>query len=420
MARRLVLALLIAGCAPRLPAGGPTLPQAMSMMTGGGKCRVAASQTSPLVTEWPASEKANLEVLLREGAVAVAYSGCSMRLLPQCHLRGRYIWQRTTPASDNLEINDEDELYARLPLGAASLEGELKRAGKLTVQTIVAGQLKLDAEAAPEPPAEGPCAQATHLLAALSVGAFTLSAGGSSSLRASASVSALETGASSARSASVVRGAGDPATCGSGTAEAPAPNCASPIQAFLWPLRGRVADEGPPGTVKVEFVSGNPASRWDVYADDQVICTTPCARWVNPGRPVMLRTREGGFLTPSDRVLVPNLLGHPGQLHLQLHAHGTANGELATGITFTSLSGMAVLAGTTLTALGCGGGRSGMCEGGLISLGAGGVALAGSIYLILDSRAHARLVPGDEGGTTLARVRPPRLLVGPGFLAGRF
>src|SRR5689334_15917374 len=59
------------------------------------KCRVAASQSSPLVTEWPASEKANLEVLLRNGTVAVAYSGCSMRLLPECRVKGEYHWQRT-------------------------------------------------------------------------------------------------------------------------------------------------------------------------------------------------------------------------------------------------------------------------------------------------------------------------------------
>jgi hypothetical protein len=98
-----------------------------------GKCRVAASQTSPLVTEWPASEKANLEVLSHNGAVAVAYSGCSLRVLPQCRVRGSYQWMRTTPSTDSLEIKDADELFAKLPLGAASLEGELKRSGRLAV-----------------------------------------------------------------------------------------------------------------------------------------------------------------------------------------------------------------------------------------------------------------------------------------------
>src|SRR5262245_41235291 len=83
------------------------------------KCKVAAAHENPLVTEWPASEKANLEARLREGAVVVAYSGCTMRLMPQCRGAGRYAWRRTTTASDTVEIRDADELYAKLRLGAA-------------------------------------------------------------------------------------------------------------------------------------------------------------------------------------------------------------------------------------------------------------------------------------------------------------
>ena len=147
---------------------------------------MAASQSSPLVTEWPASEKANLEVLLRNGTVAVAYSGCAMRLLPECRVNGEYHWQRTTPASDSLDINDADELFAKLPLGAASLESELKRSGKLSVKTTVSGQLRLENAALTEVPREGPCAQATHLLTGLSLGAFALTAGGQKSAPSSA------------------------------------------------------------------------------------------------------------------------------------------------------------------------------------------------------------------------------------------
>src|SRR3954467_9941955 len=116
--------LLSAACAsesPRMRAAA-LLPRAPAEL---GRCRIAASGSSPLVTEWPASEKANLEVLLRTGAVAVAYSGCSMRVLPECRVRGAYQWTRTTPSTDSLEIDDADELYAKLPLGAASLEGQL-------------------------------------------------------------------------------------------------------------------------------------------------------------------------------------------------------------------------------------------------------------------------------------------------------
>ena len=285
------------------------------------------------MTEWPASEKANLEVLLRNGAVAVAYSGCSMRVLAECRVKGEYHWQRTTPASDSLEINDSDELYAKLPLGAASLEGELKRSGKLAVQTMISGQLRLDTVAVADVPREGPCAQATHIVSGLSLGAFALKGGGKREGSAGVNVTAIgEAKAKREQSADLLRSAGDFDSCAASTAESPHANCASPIQAFLAPLPGRTEEEGPPGTVKVDFVSGDAASRWDVYADDVVICTTPCARYVNAERPVMLRAREEAFMGSPDKVRVTNLLAHGGG-HLQLQAHGTARGQLATGIT---------------------------------------------------------------------------------------
>jgi len=387
------------------------------------KCRVAASQSSPLVTEWPASEKANLEVLLRNGTVAVAYSGCSMRLLPECRVKGEYHWQRTTPSTDSLEINDSDELFAKLPLGAASLEGELKRSGKLSVKTTVSGQLRLENASVAEIPREGACAQATHLLSSLSLGAFALTAGGQKDSKLGASITLGEASAKTERSAEMLRSAGDFDTCAQSTNESPHVNCASPIQAFLTPLPGRTEEEGPPGTVKVDFVSADANSRWDVYADDVVICTTPCERSVSAERPVMLRARDESFGGSPDRVSVLNLLDHSGEGRLQLQAHHTARGELATGLTFTALAGMGVLTGVTLTGVGYGLGESGMGKAGLITMAVSIPATLGSIWLILDSRARAEVVPNDGGPTLLARssrASRPHLVWGPNFVAGTF
>jgi hypothetical protein len=236
----------------------------------------------------------------------------------------------------------------------------------------------------------------------------------------------VEAGAGTNRSADLLRSAGDPQTCGQSTDQSPHPNCASPIQVFLWPLPGRAGEEGPPGTVKVDFVSGNPASRWDVYADDKVLCTTPCAEWIHPTRPVMLRAREDSWMPPQDKVNVENLMAYSSHGHLQLEAHPTARGKLVTGITFTSFAGMAVLTGITLAGVGCGGPHSEMCTPGLITLGVGGVALAGSIWLILDAMPRARVMPHEQGGTLMARPglplthAGPRVRVGPGIIAGTF
>ena len=385
------------------------------------KCRVAASQSSPLVTEWPASEKANLEVLLRSGTVAVAYSGCSMRLLPECRVAGEYHWQQTTPATDSLEINDADELFAKLPLGAASLEAELKRSGKLSVKTTVAGQLRVQNANVADVPREGPCAQATHIVTGLSLGAFALTAGGQKDTKLGAELSIVGTGVKTERSADLLRSAGDFDSCAQGTQESPHVNCASPIQAFLTPLPGRTEEEGPPGTVKVDFVSGDASTRWDVYADDVVICTTPCARYVSAERPVMLRARDDSFGGVPDRVKVVNLLDHASEGRLQLQAHHTARGELASGITFTALSGIAMVTGIALTGVGYGADHTTMGKAGLITMVVSAPALYGSIWLILDSRARAEVVPYDAGLPTLMVHRDrPRLVWGPNFVGGTF
>jgi hypothetical protein len=417
-----VVVVLGSACASesrQMRAGG-LLPRAPAEQA---RCRVAASQSSPLVTEWPASEKANLEVLLRTGAVAVAYSGCSMRVLSECRVRGVYQWTRTTPATDSLEINDADELFAKLPLGAASLEGELKRSGKLSVQTMIAGQLRLDGGGVADVPKEGPCAQATHVVSALSMGAFALKSGGKRSIGGGLNVSSVETGIKHEKSADLLRSAGDFDSCGTGTAEGPSANCASPIQAFLRAIPGRTEEDGPPGTVKVDFVSANPASRWDVYADDRVICTTPCQQWVNAERPLMLRAREEAFMASPDKVQVANLLSHSGEGRLQLQAHPTARGQLAAGIVFTTFAGMAVITGVTLASVGCLAGEGdGFCTAGLITLGAGLPALAGSIWLITDSMPKAQVLPFDGGNALYVdgRGAKPGIQWGPGFLRGTF
>jgi len=292
-----------------------------------------------------------------------------------------------------------------LPLGAVSLEGELKREGKLEMKTVVSGQVRLTDGNPGDVSSEGECAQATHILGALSVGAFTLSRGAHGDAKASVNVAEIgEAGAKGSRAQDLMRAAGVPDSCGESTDEAPHPNCRSPVQAFLWAIPGRGAVEGPPGTVRADFLSASANGRWDVFIDDQAVCTTPCTKFVDPNRPVLLRAREG-----SSRISLTTL-GDSAAVGgaVQLQAHPREGGELATGITFVSLGGLGVLSGISLMGVGCRDGlSSGECYGGLITLVTSGALTWLSVWLIGDSAPRADILGVHAW-------------VGPGGVVGKF
>jgi transposase len=404
---RIVAALLLCvqtGCNPLsvLPdsrtATSPPIPE---YSTGQAKCKIAASHESPLVTEWPASEKANLEAQLRSGTVVVSYSGCEMRLLPQCRTPGTYAWRRTTTSTDVVEIRNADDLYAKLPLGAVSLEGELARTGRLAVQTTVSGQLQLVDFDPRRVPADASCQGATHVVGALSVGAFKLRSGGTFDASGKVEAQKIGTaGGNTAREESLVREAGVPARCEESTDTTAHPECASPVQVFLRPLPATVADRGPPGMVKVRFLPVEANVRWDISVGDRTLCAAPCEKWVDPAMPFSFKN-DPGALQRNVYIDVPDLRDHMTSDHLQIKATPRSMGEFVGGIVATTFSGIAVLTGTALTAVGCRDeGAKGMCTAGLITLPIGLAGLGPSIWMIVDSSPEVDIRPYTPGMTT--------------------
>lgn len=395
---RALLPVLAAACLPVLVGCGaielpraqaPTVPDATRKDPEDiSKCAAAARQAEPLVTEWSAAEKADLEGRAREGGVAVEYYGCTMRIVPDCHVGGSYRWQRTTPSSDVLEITSEDELYAKLPLGAVSLAGELGRAGKLSVHTTVSGQLRLDGVVAASVPLEGACASATHIVGSLSVGAFELHAGGTLHAKADVSVTVAAAGGSTQSAETIVRRSGDAEKCAASTDERADPACGAPIQVFLVALPRAAERAAPPGTVRVTFVSSEPARSWKVLMNERSVCSTPCTRFQDPEVPVVMKLEEG-FLG-RDHVVSADLRPYgPGPLTVA--AHPRSDGELVGGMTATVFGGLGLAAGISLMSVGCATGDGGLCRAGAITTPLTALLLAGGIWLMLDAGARAEV-----------------------------
>lgn len=278
------------------------------------------TQTSPLVTEWPASEKARLQSLVTTQPVAVKFAGCELEVVESCALPGRYLWQRTSLATDTLDIDDKNELFSKLPIGAVKLEGELAQSGKLSVRTTVAGQLSLmDAGNLSALPLGPGCAEATHVVTRMSVGAFKLISGSDVSGRGGVSVPRIGAEAGTSRTEALLRESGDPAACKNATDQAPDSQCASPIQLFLEPLRPEVQQQiVASGAVQIAIPEPHDIDEsWSLRdRAGTLICRLPCTQWVNPASGYFLQ-REPARDTPIAKIYLPNTFSHPPGSQLQ-------------------------------------------------------------------------------------------------------
>jgi hypothetical protein len=140
----------------------------------------------------------------------------------------------------------------------------------------------------------------------------------------------------------------------------------------------------PPPGARVDFVSSG-GIQWEVLVDRQPACATPCSLWLDPARWVTMRTRERRPLRLE--------VGRVGHGETMVIAKPLSTGAYATGVTFTTLGGAALVTGITLGAVGCSTDNRGMCTAGWITGGAGLVVTAGAIWLIQRSLPRLRIAP---------------------------
>jgi hypothetical protein len=203
------------------------------------KCGVVKSQAEPLIVEWPDAARGKLESLRRQGMVAVSYKGCELQVL-RCHGPTKYQYVPLTRKQNRLVIKNDDELYANLPVGAVSLEGKLKTAGQLNVEMTLVGRYELESDSVTRDQLEGDdCETATHVIGALTVGAFTFSAGAEASVGAGVRVVGVGEGASSSAAKEMLQKDGEDSACqkSTGSDASPPDGCGALIRLEVLPVR---------------------------------------------------------------------------------------------------------------------------------------------------------------------------------------
>jgi hypothetical protein len=232
------IALAAASCGASIPdvdAKAPTLADAQgSPAQTAALCEKAENRDSPLVVEWPGTHKVELESISKRGLVVVKYEGCKLSVLPLCEAKGAYTFESISPQVEGLEIKDENDLFAKLPVAAPGLRAEMASGKAFKLDYVLVGQ-----RIAADGPSDmtGDCAGATHFVRTISVGAYKMESMAKASQGADVDAGIVQAGGSRSSSRARNRASGDVGGCGSKTdldeSAARTAGCSAPVQLGL-------------------------------------------------------------------------------------------------------------------------------------------------------------------------------------------
>jgi hypothetical protein len=207
---------------------------------GKNKCN-PENHDRPFIIEWDATDMSSFESYAANDVVVVRYEGCDLKVLDQCRndsVRGSLGAYKpvewTSGSLEKMDISNEGELVAKLPLGAATLGGRVQAGEKFHMEYYVAGTrtatrdgvYRADLEKLPG------CKGATHFVYGYNLGAFALGSVQELNAAADVSIYGFGGGASKKSSQAADKKGGDLATCKSDSAKE-IEGCKAPIRLTL-------------------------------------------------------------------------------------------------------------------------------------------------------------------------------------------
>lgn len=235
------LALVFAAC------GGPITPP----LTATPDVQALAGQNdAPLIIDWPANARGNLEIAMDRGVAVVSYSKGKIQLLDDCKLDGNYGFSKFKLKEQVIAFESGDELRANLPLGgvglAVKLDAEMKRGATLEVALVMIGKRAATWASAKMDDVHGPaaCKGATHFVRGVFVGAFAMQVGAKSKASTAIEIFGGKSGWAGDVSKSVRTTDGSLDDCRKASADdaAKAPNCGALLNLELVPIDGAKVD----------------------------------------------------------------------------------------------------------------------------------------------------------------------------------
>jgi hypothetical protein len=259
--------------APALPTGPRRMQPASASSGEGGKyqCKDVTGSTDPWLVEWEPSQKVRLQSKSKKGVLLVKYEGCDLTVLYGCEVEGGYNFIATTRSRQTEYINSEDDLFAKLPIGALKLATEFKQGDRWSLDYVLVGTQETSVEKIDRADLKDRCAEATHFVQGMAVGAYELGSAAHRKGGVEATFYGAGAGASSGGEAGLLRQDGRYEKCTKEETDAADSGCQAVVQLFLQPVTGALPEPivaCPEGT---EYRDGK-CIRTDVVNETRINC----------------------------------------------------------------------------------------------------------------------------------------------------
>jgi hypothetical protein len=246
---------LASACGPKNSVD-PSVPTTGEAFNGESMrmCSVERPATEPDLMAWDGPSRANLNRLRAEGlpVVKLTAKGCNVQLelLSHCVAKSKTPFTYSAyPKRETKEASTVQELFAKLPLGAARFQAELKGNRALRTDYMLVGQFSIPAQSrvAVGDLEGGDCARATHVVTSIYVGGFRMAAGDKRVMGGGVSLFSVEAGARRDAEVRVLDEEGNSEACETAMkSEKETQGCTVPLRLALYEIEGRSAT--PPGT----------------------------------------------------------------------------------------------------------------------------------------------------------------------------
>lgn len=250
----------------------PEQPKAAEA-TGRTSVPAVDGPASPLVVDWKAEQRADLEEVIHDGIAVLSWSDKGLSLLKRCRVTGNYGYLPVQVKTDVVRLETADDVQASLPLGglgiAGKIGGEFSKGTTLDIALAMVGKRRTTWSEVSKDDLEGQCDGASHYVRAILVGAFAMKTGTRAKAAAAVEIFGAGTSGQSSSSKDVATTDGKLSACESATGDESKPpsGCGAILRLELEPIAkessGKKAPAKPASnkeepTAKAEAVEGCP------------------------------------------------------------------------------------------------------------------------------------------------------------------